>query len=162
MDNSTVHLADDLSIVIALASQEIAEVKGSELENKRLKTLTNQKQLRARNYLFRKIDQIKQIILGKEIHLYDNYGGTIALADVITCLAYMEKHYSQMIEHREIPLNEQLVEIVVDDRCYEILDDTTIPEKDLKIVAGNYNPYSEGMPAIQVKQTRDEDSCLKC
>lgn len=60
----------------------------------------------AKKYFDDKIKEVKQHVYGKEITLYESKGGTEALKDVITVIAYLTIEFAEVIKKaKKVPLN---------------------------------------------------------
>lgn len=120
-----------------MAAQEIGdrkETKFIELQNERDNPKPKGTFSRAFDYLKLKVSQLKAMALGKDIELYESVGGEEALKDVILALAHLQKHHEQIIKDSKlIPLDDQLADMVISEKCYKILETTKVPAKDVPI-----------------------------
>lgn len=107
VQNKHFQTAEDLSMALAKAAQNIADGKQEVLEQKEFELhqipdpSTQSIFSRAKNYLKQKVEEIKEAALGQKVEVYKDAAGQEALYDVIIVLAYMDDNYDAVIQSED-------------------------------------------------------------
>lgn len=111
-------LEEDISITIALTSLDVTLRKQSDILCPKAEYRTKWQE--TEQWIYEKINVIKEFALGKEVDVYDSSTAQIALKDIILLLAYLYKNY-KIIINKDEPLSEQFANIVISGKSDDML-----------------------------------------